>query len=250
MNSKLVDFSIEHASLTRRYFLRCGTAGLAALSSLPLFASGRERDPKLQRALDALEAEGLIWRRQGKGTFAGKALEPVSQLAAQVIEASEPIEVMEARLCLEPEIAALCATRATPADVARMWTLARHVYEVEDDDMTELWDSALHRLIAQCAGNRPLQTAFALLDDTRATVGWRDMRPHARSVQSLQESHAQHIAIVRAIEAGDANGAREAMQAHLMARLNALSQAMGAMNGNPGSRATPPADSTPSQEKP
>ena len=184
----------------------------------------------VRRALDALEAEGLIWRRQGKGTFAGPALEPVSQLAAEIIETSDPIEVMEARLCLEPEIAALCATRATPADVARMWTLARHVYEVEDDDVTELWDSALHRLIAHCAGNRPLQTAFALLDDTRATAGWRDMRPQARSVQSLQESHAQHTAIVKAIEAGDANRAREAMREHLMARLNALSRAVSGAN--------------------
>lgn len=196
----------------------------------------------VRRALDALEAEGLIWRRQGKGTFAGRPLEPVRKLAAEIRETSEPIEVMEARLCLEPEIAALCATRATPADVARMWTLARHVYEVEDDEMTELWDSALHRLIAHCAGNRPLQTAFALLDDTRAKSGWQDVRALARSVQSLQESHAQHIAIVRAIEAGDANGARDAMRAHLMARITALSQVSGAVKGGFGHAAKTPAE--------
>jgi len=102
-----------------------------------------------------MEAEGLIWRRQGKGTFAGQPVEPVSALAAEIKGKSDPMEVMEARLCIEPEIAALCATRATPNDVERMWTLAHHVYEVEDDQMTELWDSSLHRLIAQAAGNGP-----------------------------------------------------------------------------------------------
>lgn len=181
----------------------------------------------IRRVLATLEAQGLIWRQQGKGTFAGQPVAPVSALAAQISDTSDPMEVMEARLCIEPEIAALCATRATPDDVARMWTLARHVYEVEDDEMTELWDSALHRLIAQCAGNRPLQTAFALLDDTRSSEVWQDARTKARTDQSLQESHAQHIAIVSAIEAGDAHAARKAMRVHLMARIAALSEALG-----------------------
>lgn len=187
----------------------------------------------VRRVFAALEAEGLIWRRQGKGTFAGQPVEPMSALAAEINGSADPIEVMEARLCIEPEIAALCATRATPDDVARMWTLARHVYEVEDDEMTELWDSALHRMIAQCAGNRPLQTAYALLDDTRSTADWQDARTRARSDQSLQETHAQHIAIVSAIETGDATAAREAMRAHLMARITALSKALGVIGSAP-----------------
>lgn len=187
----------------------------------------------IRRVLAALEAEGLIWRQQGKGTFAGQPVEPVSALAAEIKDTSDPIEVMEARLCIEPEIAALCATRATPDDVKRMWTLARHVYSVEDDEMTELWDSALHRLIAKCAANRPLQTAFALLDHTRSTEGWHDARVRARTDRSLQESHAQHIAIVSAIEAGDAGAAREAMRTHLMARITALSEAVGAITSAP-----------------
>jgi GntR family transcriptional repressor for pyruvate dehydrogenase complex len=182
---------------------------------------------RIRRALATLEAEGLIWRRQGKGTFAGQPKEPIHILAKDVTEMSDPIEVMEARLCLEPEIAALCATRATPDEIARMWTLALHVYEVEDSEMTELWDSALHRLIAQSARNKPLQTAFALLDNTRSTEGWQGVRERARSERSLKETYAQHKAIVSAIEAGDPDGAREAMHTHLMARITALSETLG-----------------------
>lgn len=183
----------------------------------------------IRRALATLEAEGLIWRRQGKGTFAGQPKEPIGILAEEVNETSDPIEVMEARLCLEPELAALAATRATPEDVARMWSLARHVYEVDDSEMTELWDSALHRLVAQTAGNRPLLTAFALLDNIRSTEDWQGVRARARSEQSLKETYAQHMVIVSAIEAGDPEAAREAMRTHLLARITALSEILGAI---------------------
>jgi len=55
MNSHIASFLAEHSLLSRRYFLRCGTVGLAALSTLPSFAAGSERDPALQKALDGLE---------------------------------------------------------------------------------------------------------------------------------------------------------------------------------------------------
>jgi DMSO/TMAO reductase YedYZ molybdopterin-dependent catalytic subunit len=55
MKPELAEFLAEHTSVTRRYFLRCGTAGVAAMSALPLFASGGEREPALQKVLEDLE---------------------------------------------------------------------------------------------------------------------------------------------------------------------------------------------------
>ena len=55
MKTELANFLDEHATLTRRYFLRCGTAGFAALGSLPLLADSSARNPQLQKALDDLE---------------------------------------------------------------------------------------------------------------------------------------------------------------------------------------------------
>jgi DMSO/TMAO reductase YedYZ molybdopterin-dependent catalytic subunit len=43
MNPEFADFLSEHTHLTRRYFLRFGTAGVAAMSTLPLF--GKENSP-------------------------------------------------------------------------------------------------------------------------------------------------------------------------------------------------------------
>lgn len=169
----------------------------------------------VRRALEALEAEGLIWRKQGKGTFAGLPPDPTQALAAEIVGETDFIEVMEARLCIEPTLAAMSATRATADDVARMRDLARRTTEATDPDSMELWDGALHRLIARTAGNRPLLTAFSMLDEIRANDAWRGLRARARSGATLRANHAAHEAIIDAIAARDADAARDAMQAHL-----------------------------------
>jgi DMSO/TMAO reductase YedYZ molybdopterin-dependent catalytic subunit len=48
-------FLYEHERLTRRFFLRLGTAGAAALGVQPFVVSARERAAKLQAAIEALE---------------------------------------------------------------------------------------------------------------------------------------------------------------------------------------------------
>ena len=71
MNDNLADFLNEHSHLTRRYFLRCGTTGVAAMASLPLLASSTERDPRLQKAIDELETwltKDVDFRDVSRGT--------------------------------------------------------------------------------------------------------------------------------------------------------------------------------------
>ncbi len=180
----------------------------------------------VRRVLEALEAEGLIWRRQGKGTFVGQAPDRTGALAAEITGETSPAEVMEARLWVEPALAALCATRARPEDVARMRMLADRVSAAQDHDSAELWDSALHRLIARVAGNRPLITTFALLDEIRSTDEWQALRARQRSVQSELINSAQHDAIIQAIAEGDARGAETAMRAHLQTLTFAMARSL------------------------
>lgn len=166
-------------------------------------------------ALELLEAEGLIWRRQGKGTFAGQQPDPTGVLAAAIAGETTPMEIMEARLSLEPILAGLCAQRALPADIERMRHLARRITDASDADSAELWDGALHRLIAKAAGNRPLMTMFSLLDEVRASEDWRALRSRARSMATVKVTGQEHHAIIDAIEAGKPDAAIEAMRHHL-----------------------------------
>ncbi|MDO9641078.1 MAG: FCD domain-containing protein [Pseudotabrizicola sp.] len=181
----------------------------------------------VRRALDVLEAEGLIWRRQGKGTFAGLPPDPTQVLAAEIVGETTILEVMEARLCIEPALAAMCAARALPADIARMRNLAARTLSAADTVSFELWDGALHKMIARTADNKPLLTAFSMIDEIRGNENWRGLRSKARSVETLQVSDSEHHAIIDRIEAGDAAGAEAAMRAHLTTLARNLQRIIG-----------------------
>ncbi|MBQ2262819.1 MAG: FadR family transcriptional regulator [Loktanella sp.] len=170
---------------------------------------------QLRRALDVLESEGLIWRKQGKGTFVGQPPDSTQVLAAELVGDTTIMQVMDARLCIEPALAAMCARTALPADIEQLRNLAARTFSAPDLDSIELWDSALHRLIARVAANPPLLTAFSMLDEIRSNQNWRALRSSARNKQTLIVSDQQHRAIIDRIEAGDSAGAEAAMRRHL-----------------------------------
>lgn len=173
-------------------------------------------------ALESLLAAGLIWRKQGKGTFAGQAPDKTQVLAAEIVGETNFFEVMEARLCIEPTLAGMAAKHALPADIERLRNLARRTVEATDPESIELWDGALHRLIARMAQNRPLLTAFSMIDEIRGNASWRGMRSKARSLETLKISDGEHHAIIDQIEAGSVHGAEAAMRNHLATLANNL----------------------------
>ncbi|WP_132563429.1 FadR/GntR family transcriptional regulator [Rhizobium sullae] len=171
----------------------------------------------VRRALEVLEAEGLIWRRQGSGTFAGRRPDGWSEHVGSIVAGTDLMEVMEVRLRIEPQLAQLAAMRAKAADVARMYELVKKIYESTDADGRELWDGALHRQIAQCAGNQFFLAIFDVINQVRQDEAWQAIRERARNASKTRTvTYGQHTAIVDAIAARDPGTAGEAMRRHLL----------------------------------
>ena len=96
----------------------------------------------LRRALEVLEAEGHLWRHQGKGTFIGPRPLRGEVSLVELSSRTNPLEVMEARLEIEPGLARLAALRASNGDLERLRHLAQKTKSIADgdSDSRELWD--------------------------------------------------------------------------------------------------------------
>jgi GntR family transcriptional repressor for pyruvate dehydrogenase complex len=171
----------------------------------------------VRRALEVLESEGLIWRRQGAGTFVGEKPDRWGDHVEALVAGTDIMEIMEVRLRIEPQLAQLAAMRAKPAEIERMRVLADKTGQSTDADSKELWDGALHRQIAQSAGNKLFLSIFDVINRIRQDDAWQSIRERARRTGTNgRTSYEQHLAIVDAIAARDPGQAGEAMRKHLL----------------------------------
>jgi len=171
----------------------------------------------IRRALEVLEAEGQIWRKQGAGTFAGRKPDGWSDHVGSIVAGTNFMEIMEVRLRLEPQLAQLAAMRAKADEILRMREIATKICESPDADAKELWDGALHRQIAQSAGNELFLTIFDVVNRVRQDDAWQAIRERARiNSNSVSITNAQHHAIIAAIADRDPAKAGEAMRQHLL----------------------------------
>ncbi|MGO4573824.1 FadR/GntR family transcriptional regulator [Microvirga sp. 2TAF3] len=171
----------------------------------------------LRRALEVLEAEGRIWRQQGKGTFLGPRPLRTEMSLEALSSGTNPLENMEARLEIEPALARLAALRASNGDIERLKHLADKTASSADSDLDsrELWDGAFHRAIAEAAGNSLLFAFFDVANRIRQDPTWRRLREQARSRPRQRNYVNQHHRVVEAIAARDGGTAEQAMREHL-----------------------------------
>jgi GntR family transcriptional regulator, transcriptional repressor for pyruvate dehydrogenase complex len=170
----------------------------------------------VRQALEVLEAEGAVWRRQGSGTFVGQRPEALAGDVGAIVAGTDFMEIMEVRLRIEPQLAQLAAMRAKPSELVRMRELARKITESDDADARELWDGALHRQIAQSARNALFLTIFDVINHVRQNEAWQNIRERARTGGGIGIAYAQHADIIDAIAARDPARAGETMRQHLL----------------------------------
>ena len=129
---------------------------------------------RLRRSLARMEAEGLIWRAVGKGTWLGAGPLPNPSIATW--RGVGPSQIMQARLVLEPAIAADAALHASALDLARIEKCVHKNLAVQSDPEWELWDAAFHRAIAEATGNPIVIAVMNGLGEARAGIEWGNLR--------------------------------------------------------------------------
>lgn len=170
----------------------------------------------LRKALATLEQDGELWRQVGKGTFIGARSVEKSLSISTIAEGSNPLEVMQARLLVEPMLAREATVHATGAHLTEMRRCNRIQREAGTWRQYENADNRLHRTLAEATGNSVLVALFDQLNAIRRTIVWGRLRDIPDHPPVDHYSFAQHERIVRAISERDQEGAYEAMHDHLM----------------------------------
>lgn len=165
-------------------------------------------------ALARLEAEGLIQRSPGRGTVVAR--HPSERGGGDdVRQLTNPRELMDARLVLEPAIASLAAINATSYDIDEMNRCLQKSMDVHGHQAWERWDGALHRAIGRASHNSLIEHLFDLLNAARSHVQWGQLRHQSLTPQRQRIYTRQHQAILTAIVNRDPERAAHFMRQHL-----------------------------------
>lgn len=164
----------------------------------------------VREALARLKSEGLVRIRHGVGAFvADRPLRPFH------IRTAEVIRVLELRLGVEAEAAALAAARADAADLKRidaaLEAMRRRIARGADASGADL---RFHQAVVRAAHN-PLYTDFVTFLQEHLRDGVAVSHEGSRRRGVMGAVLEEHVRIVEAIAAADVNAARDAMRRHL-----------------------------------
>lgn len=169
----------------------------------------------LRKALATLQAEGVVWRHVGKGTFTGeRPIDTIADVNAMV-QRTNPLEVMGARIAFEPEVTRCAALNATPGQIAEIRSCMTKAQQAPTWRLYEQWDNRLHRSIAEASQNSLLLGLLDTLNAVRRAVTWGRLRDTPLRPPPDHHSFAEHARIVEAIADRDGTGAADAMRRHL-----------------------------------
>lgn len=168
----------------------------------------------LREALRVLEGEGYLEMRRGSAGGAIVTGPPSSDATRREYlreHLDDVLAIQEFRQAIEPLSAARAAERRTPEALAELRRAVDDLAAASSLGLFRRADTAFHLTLADSADCAPLRRA---IEDARiAMFEQLDVVDFDIIVASAIEGHG---AILERVAAGDADGARQAMEAHVM----------------------------------
>ena len=173
----------------------------------------------LREALRCLSIVGVLNARVGEGTSVAEDGEKFLRKIIEwrlITERHDIENLLEVRMALEGVSAANTARHATEEQVEALRKLvAKMQASLDDEKAFAALDLEFHVAMAEASGNELVSDLIALVRGQLLKALHKVLVvPHA-----LPAALKEHAAIFEAIERRDADGARRAMQAHLLAHL-------------------------------
>lgn len=168
----------------------------------------------LRRALSQLEAENVIWRHVGKGTFIGpKPADPgIESFFGEGLKSMNA--VVEMREIIEPATARLAAERARSTDIKRIRRFLDASRKTKDPEVFNRCCEELHKAIALASHNPLLLRLYEVLSPVQSLSEAVGEQPPL-SQEEHDYYYAQHRDIVEAIADREPERAENLMRLHI-----------------------------------
>ncbi|OJF98444.1 FadR/GntR family transcriptional regulator [Pararhizobium antarcticum] len=180
--------------------------------------------PIIRDALGQLREEGLVYSRQGAGTFVSARATPAAHLAYSPVKTIADIQrCYEFRLTIEPQAAYFAAQRRDEAAIQKIAAALADLREATSHQLHRTdADFVFHKCVTEAANNHYYTASIDALKPHIA-VG---MHLHGLSLMGprlgLEKVFQEHDAIYQAIAEGRAEDAQTAMRLHLEGSRNRL----------------------------
>lgn len=183
--------------------------------------------PSVREALSALQFAGHVESRRGSGTVVVACEPSVPTVLGHpaLAGAADVVDLLEARLVLEPRIVAVAAGNPDPEALEAAREIVDGMRLVADEpELTAVSDVRAHVALVEICRNPFLVREGKRLLEAASGPHWEEARRHAWSGRELPRSWARHHAeIWEAIAAGRAADAERASRAHIVSVIaNAL----------------------------
>jgi DNA-binding FadR family transcriptional regulator len=167
----------------------------------------------VREAIISLEIAGKVEVRVGNGIFVRPH---AAALPREDDDGPGPFELLAARRMIEGEIAAAAAKLAKRPDLKALRAMLDEMRDADDDfARRDTADREFHLRIAEITRNGALAHVVAALWEQRRGELWTRIEKHFHTPELRARTIEDHAAIVDALEAGDPDAARAAMQRHL-----------------------------------
>lgn len=167
----------------------------------------------LRKALKTLRDNGELTPAKS-GRRAHSDTNPTSPSSAKLVQSTNPLEVMEMRLMIEPALARLAALRASPDEITHILVTAQSPADLSPAQA----DQDFHRAVAAGSRNSLASELHILLhrvqNDARLRFTDADSDEHT-TVERVKARDLEHQSIAEAIASRDPITAERAMFEHL-----------------------------------
>lgn len=165
----------------------------------------------IREALRQLTAQRLVERRVGAGTFVTHR-RPAAAEDGEVAEETSPLQLIEVRMAVEPQIARLAVLHATNRDLDRLAAALGALKACRGDPARySAADERFHLALAACTGNPLMIRLYGQINEVRRHAQWAAMRTKVLTEENMRLYDEQHEAVVDAVRRRDADGAVAAM---------------------------------------